>query len=202
MNAIETLANLFHKKLEAQSGATSPLSAIYILPLKIVQQQRVSPTPAPTPAPTRRTMDHIPHLIPPDTPIPPRADTPLLGAAKYNLPSHTIHQTPQHIYTLAEEHLLYNAVTNPNTGQSLQYKQLIKGPEKVLWEQSFSNEFDRLAQGVGNRIKGINAILFKPKSAVPFKLQKPRTARLCATSSHTKKNSLHTLDRRRKFATF
>ena len=41
----------------------------------------------------------------------------------------------------------------------MEYRHLIKSPEhKVTWTTSFSNELGRLAQGVGDRIKGTNTI--------------------------------------------
>ena len=94
MHKIETLTKLLHKKIESQSLTAPPHSATHTLPLEIVQNQRVTPTPDPTPAPTRRTANPMPNLIPPDTPTPPMVDTPLLSAAIYNLCSNTIHQTP------------------------------------------------------------------------------------------------------------
>ena len=134
-------------------------------------------------------MNPTPHLISPDTSTPPRVGTPLLGASRYNFCSHAIHQTPQHICVLAEESLLCNAVTNPNIGQSLQYKQLVKGPGKVLWELSFANEFGRLEQGVENRIKGTNTTYFKPKPAVPFKTSKITYGKIvCDIKPHKKEN--------------
>ena len=126
------------------------------------------------------------HLIPPDTPTPLRVDTLLLIAAIYNLCSHMIHHTPQHICALAEETLLCNAVSNPNTSQSLQYKQLVKGPEKVLWGQSFVNEFGRLAHGAGNRIKGTNTVFFNLSQSYHSNHQKQSTTKVCMTLNHAK----------------
>ena len=80
-----------------------------------------------------------------------------------------------------------NAVTNPNTGQSLQYKQLIRGPDKDIWETSFANEFGRIAQGVGTRIKGTNKIFFASKSEVPFKTSKTTYGKIvCNIKPHKK----------------
>ena len=38
---------------------------------------------------------------------------------------------------------------------------------KPIWEKSCAIEFGRLAQGVGNRVKGTNTIFFNPRSNVP-----------------------------------
>ena len=50
-----------------------------------------------------------------------------------------------------------NAVTDPDTGQQLEYKQLINHPNYHLrktWQHSSANKFGSLAQGVGGRIAG------------------------------------------------
>ena len=61
-----------------------------------------------------------------------------------------------------------NAIIDPKTGASLEYRHLIKDDTtKVIWNKSFSNELGRLANGVGNRVKGTNTIKFIPKSEVP-----------------------------------
>ena len=56
-----------------------------------------------------------------------------------------------------------NAVTDPGTGQQLEYRQLINHPNQELrctWQRSSANEFGRLAQGVGGRINGTDTIKF------------------------------------------
>ena len=61
-----------------------------------------------------------------------------------------------------------NDVIKPTTGASLEYRHLIKGPIKSIWENSFANEIFQLAQGVGTRMtSGTNTILFIPKNKVP-----------------------------------
>ena len=60
-----------------------------------------------------------------------------------------------------------NSGIDANSGQSLNYRQLSRGPDKEVWIQSLSNDLGRLAQGVGNRIEGTNTILFISKSKVP-----------------------------------
>ena len=62
-----------------------------------------------------------------------------------------------------------NYVTHPITGQSQEYRHLIKGDNKDTRETSFTNKLGRLAQSVGNRIEGTNTINFRQKSAVPKK---------------------------------
>ena len=59
-----------------------------------------------------------------------------------------------------------NSVTHPITGQSQEYRHLMKGDEKEIWRKSFANELGRLAQGVSNRIDGTNTIFFENKTGV------------------------------------
>ena len=64
---------------------------------------------------------------------------------------------------------LVNAVMDEETGEMLEYRDLLKHP--VLgpdWNISGANEFGRLAQGVGNRIKGTDTIKFIRKEDVPL----------------------------------
>jgi hypothetical protein len=60
------------------------------------------------------------------------------------------------------------AVTERDTGWFLNYQQLICNPKyKKAWNLLAANKFGRLAQGVGNRIKGTNTIKFIHKRKVP-----------------------------------
>ena len=64
-----------------------------------------------------------------------------------------------------------NAVTDPDTGKQLEYKQLIGHPNRHLcqtWQQSSSNEFRRLAQGVGGHIAGTDTIRFIQHHEMPL----------------------------------
>jgi hypothetical protein len=61
-----------------------------------------------------------------------------------------------------------NAVIHPTTGANMEYRGLIADKEMFpTWDRVAANEFCRLAQGVGGRIKGSNTIYFIPRSAVP-----------------------------------
>ena len=54
------------------------------------------------------------------------------------------------------------------TGDMLEYRQLLRHPKlREDWLRSSANEFGRLAQGVGGRVKGTNTIKFIPKNQVP-----------------------------------
>ena len=53
------------------------------------------------------------------------------------------------------------AVLDKTTGKMLNYRQLMRHPiHKKDWQLSSANEFGRLANGVGGRIKGTNTIKF------------------------------------------
>ena len=64
---------------------------------------------------------------------------------------------------------LVSAVLDEETGKILEYRNLLKhptlGPD---WQISGANEFGRLAQGVGGRVKGTNTIKFIKREDVPF----------------------------------
>jgi hypothetical protein len=61
-----------------------------------------------------------------------------------------------------------NSVIDPNTGEELEYRQLIKRDAyRDIWTRSYANELGRLAQGVGDRIQGTNTIFFIRKDQVP-----------------------------------
>ena len=65
------------------------------------------------------------------------------------------------------------AVINTESGKLLNYRQLMRDPQyKKQWSISSANEFGRLANGVGGRIKGTNTIKFVHKHNVPHKRMK------------------------------
>ena len=47
-----------------------------------------------------------------------------------------------------------------------EYRHLIKGPERKIWEISFANKLGQIAQGT-REVKGTNTVMFIPKSKVP-----------------------------------
>ena len=58
-------------------------------------------------------------------------------------------------------HSLANPVLDKSSGKMLEYRDLIKGPDKIVWERGMSNELGRLAQGVGKRMPhGTDTIQF------------------------------------------
>jgi len=61
-----------------------------------------------------------------------------------------------------------HSVLNHETGQLLEYRQLLKNPKfKEIWTRSAVDEFGRLAQGIGGRIKGTATICFIHKQKIP-----------------------------------
>ena len=63
------------------------------------------------------------------------------------------------------------------TGRLLNYKQLMRDPKyKKNWSTSSANEFERLTNGVGGRIKNtINTIKFIKKKDIPSARRKDVT---------------------------
>ena len=52
-----------------------------------------------------------------------------------------------------------HAVLDQETGQLLEYRHLLKHPRfKDVWNRSAADEFGRLAQGIGGRIKGTDTV--------------------------------------------
>ena len=61
-----------------------------------------------------------------------------------------------------------NTVIDTDTGQSLEYSHLMRGPDKDIWKTSLANNLGRLAQGVGTRMPTVtNTVFFIPRSAIP-----------------------------------
>ena len=61
-----------------------------------------------------------------------------------------------------------NEIFDDESGKLLKYRSLITHPKyRETWMHSSANEFRRLVQGVGNRIKGTDTIFFVHKHEVP-----------------------------------
>ena len=109
-----------------------------------------------------------PHLIPPD-----HADTPFEQMHQPHRPHFNRRlQSIRGQYIAATTHLVHteamaNAVIDHDTGISLEYAALSRGPDKEKWVKSLANDFGRLAQGVGNRISGNNTMFFIRPSTIP-----------------------------------
>ena len=72
------------------------------------------------------------------------------------------------------------AVMDAEMGKLLDYKQSLKHPkDKGKWQILSANEFSRLAQGVGGRIKGTNTITFIRMKDIPKECMKDVTRSVC-----------------------
>ena len=61
-----------------------------------------------------------------------------------------------------------NNVFDADSGKMLKYWQLLNDPQhQAVWGTLSANELGRLAQGIGNRIKGTDTIFFVHKQQVP-----------------------------------
>jgi hypothetical protein len=84
------------------------------------------------------------------------------------------------------------AVMDATTGKLMNYRQLMQSPKhKEVWSRSSANEFGRLAQGVGGRVKGTNTITFIKKSDVPHDQQKDVTYGQFVCSIRPEKEEVH-----------
>lgn len=73
---------------------------------------------------------------------------------------------------------LANPVLDQESGKLLEYKDFIKGKDKIVWERGISNELGCLAQGVGTRMPhGTDTIKFIKFSDMPPN-KKPTYARI------------------------
>ena len=59
-----------------------------------------------------------------------------------------------------------NSGTHQISGVAQEYRHLIKGPEREIWERSFANELGQLAQVI-REFNVTNTVMFIPKSKVP-----------------------------------
>jgi len=89
---------------------------------------------------------------------------------------------PQLAHRDADDWMQYaNAIINPETGKSMEYRDLIRDPTtKAAWLTSSANEFGHLAQGIGGRVQGTDTIFFIPRDKVP-QGRKPTYARFVCT---------------------
>lgn len=68
------------------------------------------------------------------------------------------------------------AVMDEDSGKMLNYRQLMRHPKfKRAWSKSSANEFGRLAQGVGGRVKGTDTMRFIREIEVPKQRRKDVT---------------------------
>ncbi len=158
LTAIQTIADIFQRHASPR------------VPTKDTNQRKGSPTRPntlprvlPTTAP-RKTIHRYPtrHII-----------------SQTQDEMNLIHQCEEILPTI---HHWANAIIDPDTGASMEYRHLVKSPRhQKAWIRSFSNEIGRLAQGIGGREKGTNTIFFKAYDQIPADRPKDVTyGRICA----------------------
>ena len=77
-----------------------------------------------------------------------------------------------------------NTVIDTDTGQSLEYSHLTRGPDKDIWKTSPANNLGWFAQGVRTRmLMGTNTVLFIPCSLIPV-IRTVTYSRLVASIRH------------------
>lgn len=130
--------------------------------------------PQPAAATTGNPPAEPPHPPPAAAPIAPSIWTPraLRGLGPIIEGGNTNHISTRTAHSILNTHeqlnLLANAVYDSESGKMLNYRQLLTHPNyKDVWTTSSADEFGRLAQGVGNRIKGTDTIFFIPYSKIP-----------------------------------
>ena len=104
---------------------------------------------------------------------PDEADTSIAARVKARRQAAPAEPTPAPPMSIAErvkarQRGQIHTVVDMETGELLEYRKLLRHPRfKDEWSLSAANEFGRLAQGVGGRVKGTNTIEFIHKSEIP-----------------------------------
>ena len=148
---------------------------------------RMAPSQAPAtlprvPARTPPTIPPVapqgPHLIEPDDDA---TDAPESSTHRYPLRSQLNLATAHLQALLPTRPSEANTVIDELTGHAQEYRHLVRGPAKSLWETSLANDLGRLAQGIGTRMPtGTNTIFFIHPTQIPAG-RKVTYARLVAT---------------------
>ena len=187
LRAIQQLARIFNHA--SQQTTSVPLSTLVARPEPVSSAPprvpvHTSPSPrVPVSVPSLRvplspTTLRIPLRRPPPNLIEPNHDDP--AASRYPLHSqHALATTVPQVYAgikpryFGALHILLSqeqayVVINEVTGQSLDLRQLLQGPNKSTWRTSLVNNLGRLTQGVGTRMpRGTNTVFYVPKFRVP-----------------------------------
>ena len=195
LRALTDLLRLFTTSI---TPAVALLSAATAPTLLVAPSLRVLASPALAPVVTSPALyssvvlnstPPLPHLISPedDNPVPLRryplhsrprpalsGHGPHLISAAADLPP-TSHTGPRFVnatrFLLTSEqqrHYESNAVINKITGSSLDYHDLVHGPNKDVWICAFANDLGQLSQGFGTCMSaGTYIVLFVSKSIIP-----------------------------------
>ena len=123
------------------------------------------PAPVPVTAPAMNTRARMAKQA--QTTAPPAANTRSKRQSKIPTPAPRSNLTKRLRRVENEVHKAL-AVMDKATGKMLNYRQLINHPAyHADWTLSSANEFGRLANGVGGRVKGTNTIKFVKKADIP-----------------------------------
>jgi hypothetical protein len=149
--------------VESSRAALQKLSEIFTTPASRIETgegplARVTPSPSPQPVPqsVKGTLPRVAANIPQPIATRTRAAT----APTEIFEATTIQNNELQFYA--------NAVLHPTSGKPMTYRELLRDPlTKREWELSSANEFGRLAQGVGGRIKGTDTIRFIRHAEMP-----------------------------------
>jgi hypothetical protein len=148
--------------------------------------------------PTKTAIQQLQRIIHPSAPIeakpaelprvqpPPRVETITPVTTDEPIAKRTrnagVHLEPVNFYA--------NAVAHPITGRPMEYQQLISDPStRESWQISAANEFGRLAQGVGGRVKGTNIIHFIPHHEMPADRQATYPRFVCSERLQKQENN-------------
>jgi hypothetical protein len=150
----------FHNNITSNSDPVP--GPVHITP--VPSPIHVSPDPLQTALPPR--IEHTrPHVIPFHDK---EYDPPPHLVPCYNLRPHE-HTILSAIMCIGEAHtrgILVSAVINEPTGDSLEYRQLIKHPKyKEIWSKSYANELGRLTNGIRDK-PGTNTMTYIRKSEI------------------------------------
>lgn len=156
-NALRKLANIFKVSL-------NPASSLPRVP---------DPTPLNMPSPSLPRVDTAspsPTVVSPPLQHNIQPTTSFKPNHPYNtrLQRQLTQQQHQMNHALAHVQHQVNPVLDPKSGKLLEYRDLIKGKDKIVWEKGMSNEIGRLADGVGTRMPhGTNTISFIKFHEIP-----------------------------------
>ena len=147
-----------------------------------------------------------PYTIPPEVTIPsPRVNTAQPPKVDMGGPiSNLISKGNKHIrprYELTAQGQTpreANSVTHHISGVDQEYRHLIKGPERKMWERSFANKLGQLAQGI-REVKGTNTVIFIPKSKVPKDKKVTYGKIVCDMKPEKEREGAHKIESERKF---
>jgi hypothetical protein len=133
------------------------------------KRRKRSSAPVDASAPAMNTRSRTaPQAPPPATPAKPARQSKLRQPTASSSAKRTSTRQSARLAKLEKKIYKALAVMDKATGKLLNYRQLLRHPEySADWQLSSANEFGRLANGVGGRVKGTNTIKFIKKSAIP-----------------------------------